>query len=220
MDLLKEVPDKSINCIITDPPYGIDYQSARRIDTERFDKLKGDDVVSTESLKELYRILCEDGALYLFTRWDVFPQWVEQVKKSGFMVKNCIIWNRVVHGLGDLNGSYAPMYDMIIFATKGNHKLKNGRPKDILTFKRVEANKLVHPTQKPVSLIRHLILNSTDEKDIILDCFAGSGTTLVASKQTNRQYIGIEIVKEYCDIAERRLSQKTLSEVSLLSSHD
>ena len=131
--------------------------------------------------------------------------WLEAIKKAGFNVKNCIIWDRVVHGLGDLKGGYAPTYDMIIFATKERHILKGRRPKDVVRVKRVDADKLVHPTQKPIELIRQLIVNSSNKQDIVLDCYSGSGVVAVACKQLNRNFIGFEISKEYCDIAENRL---------------
>jgi len=210
MEVIREIPDRSISCVLTDPPYGIDYQSAWRIDTERFNKLEGDKGIDVGFIKEAFRILKEDGAFYLFTRWDVYPEWIKATKEVGFTIKNCIIWDRVVHGLGDLNGSYAPTYDMIIFAVKGKHILKDKRPKDVIRIKRVDADKLVHPTQKPIELIRHLIKNSTEEGECVFDGYAGSGTTAKACKELNRGYICVEIDKNYFDIMQKRLSQETL----------
>lgn len=210
MQFIKELESQSVHCIITDPPYGIDYQSARRIDTERFDKLEGDKEIDVNFIKEAFRILKEGGAFYLFTRWDVFPKWFEATKRAGFNVKNCIIWDRVIHGLGDLEGSYAPMYDMIIFAVKGKHKLKDGRPKDIIRVKRVDADKLVHPTQKPLALVRQLIKNSTNDGDIVFDGYAGSGTTAKACKELNRRYICVEIDKGYFEVMQNQLKQQVL----------
>lgn len=112
-----------------------------------------------------------------------------------------------MHGLGDLNGSYAPQYDIIIFATKGRHILKDGRPKDIIKVKRVEPEYLLHPTEKPLSLIKQLVSNSTKQGDTILDPFMGSGTTGVACQQLNRNFIGYEISPDYFKIAEKRINE-------------
>lgn len=85
-------------------------------------------------------------------------------------------------------------------------------PKTVLEYSIIQGGNEYtgHPTQKPIKLIRYLIKASTNEDDLVLDCFAGSGTTLVASKQLNRNFIGFEISKEYCDIANKRLSQERL----------
>jgi DNA modification methylase len=204
-EIMKNMEYKSIDLIVTDPPYGIDYQSAWRIDSERFDKIIGDKEINCSFLNNCKYILKQETALYLFTRWDVEPKWVVEVKKSGFIVKNIIIWDRIIHGLGDLKGCYAPSYDMIIFATKGRHILRNGRPKDIIRVKRVDSIKLIHPNQKPVGLVEKIISNSSNIGDTVLDPFLGSGTTLVAAERLNRNSIGIDISKEWCEKSYERL---------------
>ena len=208
---LKRIPDKSVDLILTDPPYGIDYQSAWRIDTERFDKIEGDQEIQIDFIKEAYRLLKDDSAMYVFTRWDVYPEWFKAIQEQGFRVKNIIVWDRVIHGLGDLNGSYAPQHDFIIFAVKGKPTFKNGRPKDVIRATRPNVDKMVHPTEKPIKVIRQLIENSTNKNDIVLDCFMGSGTTALACKQLNRRWVGFEISPEYCKIIEKRLSQKIMT---------
>jgi DNA modification methylase len=209
IELMQQLPAESVDCIITDPPYGINYQSAWRIDSERFDKLDGDLKIDTSCIPLFYRLLKEGSALYIFTRWDVYPEWLNAISRSGFMVKNCLIWDRGIHGLGDLNGCYAPRYDMIIFATKGRHLLKGGRPIDVIKVNRIDPEHLLHPTEKPVKLIRYLIEHSTKEKDIILDSFMGSGTTGVACQQLDREFIGMELNEAYFRIAEKRINEAT-----------
>lgn len=204
---MKEIPDNSVDLVLTDPPYGINYQSAWRIDTKRFEKIIGDREIKIDFIKEAYRLLKDDTAMYVFTRWDVYPIWLKAIEKVGFKVKNIIVWDRVIHGIGDLNGRYAPQHDFIIFAVKGRPIFKNGRPKDLIRATRPNINKMVHPTEKPIKIIRQLIQNSSDENNAILDPFMGSGTTAVACKWLNRNFIGFEISQEYCDIAEKRLSK-------------
>lgn len=210
LEVMKQIPDGSIDLVVTDPPYGINFQSAKRIESERFEVLANDEKIDASFLKDLFTKLKEGGGLYLFTRWDVYPIWMLAVKEAGFMVKNCIVWDRMAHGMGDLDGAYAYQHDFIIFATKGRHLLKGQkRPKDILKVCRPNPNDIVHPTQKPVELIKILLNNSSKEGDTILDCFGGSGTTHIACKQLGRNCITIELNPDYCKIAEERLKAVT-----------
>jgi site-specific DNA-methyltransferase (adenine-specific) len=204
--------DNSVDCIITDPPYGIDYQSARRIDTQRFDKIEGDKLPHIWWLNEGYRVLKDGGTLLCFCRWDVQEIFMKAIECAGFYVKNQVIWDRIIHGLGDLKGSFAPTYDIILFAVKGKFEFINGRPKDVLRFVRVSPDKLLHPNEKPIELIKYLVGILTNKKNIVLDCFVGCGTTSVACKYMERNFIGFEISKEYCDIANNRLKQKVFTD--------
>jgi len=106
--------------------------------------------------------------------------------------------------MGDLQGNYAEKYEMIIFATKGNRiLLGNKRPINVLDFART--NNSNHPTEKPVELLKELIRNSTIEGETVLDYFAGSGSTLVASKELGRKWIGIEMDENYVNVIKERL---------------
>ena len=106
--------------------------------------------------------------------------------------------------MGDLKGSYAPKYEMIIFAHKGRRILNGFRYADIIQAKRT-GNKY-HPTEKPTDLLELFINNSTDESNTVLDCFMGSGSTGVACINTNRKFIGIELDNTYFNIARERIS--------------
>lgn len=205
LEVMKQIPDNSIDLIVTDPPYGISFQSAWRIESERFDRLENDDKIDPTFLMEAFRVVNEGGAVYIFTRWDVYVKWFEATKTAGFDVTNCIVWDRMMHGMGDLQGAYAYQHDFIIYATKGKHILRGKRPKDILRVCRPHPNEIVHPTQKPVELLQKLIEKSSDQDDLVLDPFLGSGTTAVACKQLNRKFIGIELNPDYCKIAEQRV---------------
>ena len=116
------------------------------------------------------------------------------------------------HGMGDLTGSFAPMHDVIWYATKGRRifnkaNLYDIRPKSVLSHKRPSPGQdYGHPTVKPIGLLRELIKGTDDGTDgIVLDPFLGSGSTAVACIKEDRKYIGIEIEKEYVDIAGKRV---------------
>jgi site-specific DNA-methyltransferase (adenine-specific) len=122
-----------------------------------------------------------------------------------FKLKNILIWVKNNTSMGDLYGSYAPKYEMILFGVKGKRKLIDGRDPDILTFKRT--NNVFHPTQKPVDLLEYFIKKSSVKNDIILDPFMGSGSTGVACANTKRCFIGIEKDEQYFLTAKDRLRE-------------
>ena len=95
------------------------------------------------------------------------------------------------------------------------HILRGGRPHDVIRIQRVNPECLVHPAEKPEKLIAQLILSSSDENDIVLDPFLGSGTTAVVCKKLGRHFIGIEKNHEYCNIARKRLQDSNLVKHSL-----
>lgn len=109
--------------------------------------------------------------------------------------------------MGDLKGSFAPRYEAIIFATKGRYELPGKRPDDLIACAKVGNQSLTHPNEKPVALLEQLIEATTIPGALILDPFAGSGSTLAAAAKTGRQYIGIEIDKQYSKLAAARAAE-------------
>jgi site-specific DNA-methyltransferase (adenine-specific) len=190
--------------VVTDPPYGMEFRSNYR--KVRYERIANDGNVdwTEEVIGELYRVMKPDTALYWFCSFHSIDVFLSVIKNK-FNIKNILIWEKNNTGMGDLTGSYAPKYEMIIFAHKGRRLLNGRRDPDILHFNRT-GNKN-HPTEKPVDLLEYLISKSSNEGDLILDPFIGSGSTAVACKNINRQYIGIEIDLEYYRIATERLKE-------------
>lgn len=205
---MRTLPEKSVDLIITDPPYGIAYSSNYR--KKKFDVVDNDDITNVAWLIYASRLLKPNGAIYCFTRWDVVGKWKSMFEFFGLKVKNCIVWDKELTGMGDLKGAYAPCHEIILYVSRNQHILRRGRPRDLIRIKRITGIRK-HPTEKPPELIRELILNSSDEGDLILDPFVGSGTTAVASVNTKRKFIGFEINKDYCEIANKRLQQSILN---------
>lgn len=220
IEKLDILPTNSIDLVITDPPYGIDFQNDWQNGDNQFEKMENDDKIDTSFIPKIDKVTKDNSALYLFTRWDVYPEWLKAVKQSDFKVKNCIVWDKVKHGLGDLQKSYAPTHEFIIYAVKGENEINGKRPQDIMRDRRVLHGEKQHPAEKPVSLISELIKNSSDKGDIVLDPFAGSGSTLVAAEIHDRNYIGIEIAEKFVDLARKRIkeseSQKKITDLSSL----
>ena len=211
LEVMKELEDESIDCIIADPPYGINY--SRHITNKRFDFIQNDNCLDWLGLciQGLHRILLNNNNLYMFCSWHNVDYFKQSIGKL-FHIKNMLVWDKGGGGMGDLRTDYGNVYELIMFACKypNNQKALNGkRDNNILNFNR-SGNKN-HPTEKPVELIKYLINKSTNKNDLILDPFLGSGTTARACKDLGRKCIGIEISKEYCDIAVQRLAQEVLS---------
>lgn len=207
LEIMKEIPTGSIHAVVTDPPYGIAYQSAWRIDKrDRFDVIEGDTELDFTWLIEAHRVMADTSSLFVFCRWDVQGQFHDAIANL-FQVRSQVIWDRGIHGLGDLSAQYAPCHDVAWFATKGKFAFPNGRPKSVYRIDRLPANELLHPTQKPLPLMKVVINDLTKPGDTVLDCFAGSGTTLVACIQTGRNGIAAECDPHYHRIAQKRIEQ-------------
>ena len=211
LEYMKSMPDKSVDAVITDPPYGIDYQSARRTDRDLWKpKIQNDKEPYLKWIPEAYRITKDGGSMICFHRWDVAEEFRTAIIKAGYLLKSQIIWDKVVHGMGDLNGSFAPQHENMWFAIKGSYSFPNHRPKDIIRVSRVPAEQLVHPNEKPVGIFANLISNIVPAHGVVMDCFMGSGACGVGANKTQRNFIGCEIDPDYFKIAEKRIKEATL----------
>lgn len=204
LELMKNIPDGSVDLVLTDPPYGMAFKSNYR--KEKYNEIQNDKSLEwlERYISECYRVLKNNSAIYCFCSWhnvDVFKQAIE--KK--FKIKNILIWEKNNTSMGDLKGSYAHKYEMIIFAHKGRKLLNGFRYADIIKANRT-GNKN-HPTEKPVDLLKTFICNSTDENAVVFDGFMGSGSTGVACVNTNRRFIGIELDEGYFNIAKKRIEE-------------
>lgn len=204
LELMKNIPDGSVDLVLTDPPYGMDFQSHRR--KEVYAKIKND--TSLEWLDgyfaECSRILKDDTAIYCFCSWhnvDIFKKAFEKY----FKLKNIIVWVKNNHGSGDLKASYAPKHEFILYGNKGRRTFYGKRMEDVIFANKTKNEN--HPTEKPIDLLEQFINNSTEKNAVVFDGFMGSGSTGVACINTNRNFIGIELDKGYFDIAEKRINE-------------
>ena len=110
--------------------------------------------------------------------------------------------------MGDLKAQFAPRHDVVIFATKGRFEFPGKRPDDVIACPKVGNSSLIHPNEKPVALLERLIEATTEPGALILDPFAGSGSTLAAAAKTGRRYIGVEIDPKYSQIAADRAAKQ------------
>ena len=207
LELMKNIPDKSVDMVLCDPPYGIGYQSAWKPKEQRFSKIINDEKPFVNFIEQLPRIIKPNGGVFIFTKWSVQQRFIDEMTAHGLKPQNVLIWDKVIHGMGDLKRSFGNRYESIIFHANKDFRFVEKRPTDIIRFTRVSSDKLIHPNEKPVNLLEYLIKTSTCENATILDCFMGSGSTGVACVNTNRNFIGIELDENYFNIAQKRINQ-------------
>lgn len=215
MDVLGSMPAETVDLILTDPPYNINYASNRRVKNAKYKPLANDNTGDwiPEFAREAYRVLKNDRHLYCFCRHDTYPQFIQALQDAGFTLKRTLIWVKNNHGSGDLTGDYAPQDEWIIFCHKGRRKLFNGRSPNVLFYSKLSTKNQRHSTEKPVKLLKFLIEKSTQEGELVLDPFSGSGSTMYAAKELNRCYCTMELSPEYTFTTEQRrmeMSQNSL----------
>ncbi len=206
---MQKLPDQSVDLIVTDPPYLMDYRSNRRVAKEKFDKIlndKGSHELIKESFRQFHRVLKDNTAIYVFCSWHHVDFFKVEFEKY-FTLKNIIVWNKNNHGSGDLTGAYAPKHEFILFGHKGRAKLKGKRIPDVIDCPKVASSNLTHPTEKPIELLKIFIQNNSDENDIVLDGFAGTGSTALAAIELKRRFVGFELDANYCELAKSRVNQ-------------
>ena len=202
LELMKDIPDGSVDMILTDPPYGMSFQSGHR--TIRHEKIKGDHSLHwlDDFVDEIFRVSKYNTAHYMFCSFhhiDIFKQAIQK----RFTVKNIITWVKNNTSMGDLKGDFAPKTEFIIFFHKGRRLINGKRDSNVFEYKKTR-NEL-HPTQKPVDMIEYMLSKFSNEYDVVLDPFMGSGSTGVACQNTNRNFIGFELDETYFNIAKERL---------------
>ena len=202
LERMKEIPDGSVDMVLTDPPYGMSFISNYRKD--KYEAIQNDSNLSwlCEFIDESFRVAKDNTAHYVFCSFhniDVFKQAIE--KK--FKIKNILVWEKNNTSMGDLKADFAPKVEFVIFFQKGRRLINGKRDPNIFKFSRT-GNKH-HPTEKPVDMIEYLLSKFSDTGNTILDPFMGSGSTGVACKNTNRKFIGIEMDEGYFDVAKNRM---------------
>jgi site-specific DNA-methyltransferase (adenine-specific) len=145
--------------------------------------------------------------MFCFCRWDTENEFYNALNKAGWIIQSQVIWDRGIHGLGNLRRQFAPMHDNALFCTARDYVFPGRRPKSVYRIDRLSADKLLHPTQKPSGLMQRMLIDTTAKDWAVLDPFMGSGTTGVACVKTGRNFIGIEIDETYFKIAERRIKE-------------
>lgn len=212
LDGLRLLPDECIDLIATDPPYLMNYKSKYRKDKKhKFTKAIANDNnpdFIKSVIKELYRVLKNDSAIYMFCNSNKIDFFKQELENAGFKIKNIIVWVKNIRTAGDLQAAFGKQYEFIILANKGRAKFNGKRLSDVWSFNRVAGKEQLHQNQKPLELMERIIVKHSKPNDVVLDPFMGSGTTAVACIKKGRKYIGFEIDKEYYKLCTERIEKQ------------
>jgi site-specific DNA-methyltransferase (adenine-specific) len=204
-EIVRDLPAGSVHMVLTDPPYGMNYDSGWSGATVHLDGTRLCLRMYRELLPLLSRTMHDNAHLYWFTRWDVWPDAYDAIAPH-VPVRNALICDKGHPGMGNLE-VYGYSYEMVVFASKGHRKLNGGRPNSVFKMTPVPVAQRVHPTEKPVGLLSAWIARSSNIGETVLDPFVGGGSTLVAARNLGRSAVGIEIDERYCEVAAKRLAQ-------------
>ena len=200
LEVIKGIPDKSVDLVVTDPPYGVSLKK------KNMPYMIGDHINPMPRLyPDIHRVLKDDGAIFMFTSMSYMTEGFHSFQ-TYFKLHNIIIWDKINPIYPRSKSHFRLQYEPIFYGSKGLHILKNSKCGDIIQANIPRGHIRKHPSQKPVDLIKKILLSTLDDKVIILDPFCGVGSILVACKELGRKYIGIEISPEYCEIARNWIS--------------
>ena len=225
LELFRTIPDSSVNLIIADPPYNLGKDYGNNHDLKGFEEYLE---FTRKWTSEAKRVLTEDGTIYVFMGVRFISYLYDILdREQGFFFNSWVVWH-YTQGLGKTKG-FSPRHDdVLVFNKSKNFKfnldavrvpqkyyrarnnMRGANPGDVWKFSHVHysnPNRQNHPTQKPEGLLERMVLASSDEKDLVLDPFSGSGTTLRVCQQLNRQAIGFELNPEYVEMTQARLSE-------------
>jgi len=230
LEIMKKIPDNTLDLVVTSPPYNLKNSTGNGMkQNTKTGKWAGnalqngyshhDDCMPHDKysawqracLTEMFRIIKDDGAIFYNHKWRVQAGLLQDRHDivEGFPVRQIIIWRRK-GGINFNPGYFLPTYEVIYLIAKPNFKLvpKANRFGDVWEFTQEMKND--HPAPFPIALIERIV--SSTSAQIVLDPFNGSGTTCVVAASLKRDFIGIELSPEYCEMANKRVTgEETVS---------
>lgn len=214
--LIKELPDKSVDLIVTDPPYQIEELSGSGMLQEKrivnlmksLDDNELDVGVNEEIFNEWLRVLKKPN-IYIWCNKTMIPQLIDFFVLKQKLCFDIITWTKT-NAMPLCGGKYLTDTEYCLYFRKDiklNTTYETALTHYELPINIRDKNLFNHPTIKPINIIKNFITNSSNANDIVLDCFMGSGTTAVACKETGRQFIGFEIEPKWVKVANDRLNK-------------
>lgn len=192
--------------VFTDPPYGMSYDGGRS--KKDFGMIKGDNFQGADLIALVRDALAiakasskDEAAIYVCFPWRTYAEFEAAMKSCGMDINSCIVWDKKSIGLG--HQDYRPQHEFI-FYSKGCKFFGDRSQSDVWYMSRGSTSNYVHPTQKPVELVEKAICNSSKSGETVIDCFGGSGSTLIACEKTNRQARLMELDPKYVDVIVKR----------------
>jgi len=224
----KLVGNDTIQAIITDPPYGVGYVENKLDFSTKGKKHKkiANDQKRTEAENQVFceswlsavsPHLARPNSLYIFTSDTTLFALYKACQRENIHFGQLLVWVKNTSVLGRLD--YQAQHELIVYGWLGTHSFAKAKDKSVLFCPKTRKNTL-HPTMKPISLLRRLILNSTKLGDTVFDGFGGSGSTLIACEQTKRRCLMVEIDPEYCLVICERFTKLTGIKAELVEVSD
>jgi len=206
-----------ISLILTDPPYGVAYVEGKAHLTKikKQSKIIANDHEQTEEAYRLFTkewlgavkpYLSKKNSLYIFNSDRMLFALRNGILDANFKFTQLLIWIKNHAVVGRMN--YLPQHELIAYGWYGTHEFYKAKDKSLLFYPKPNKSPL-HPTMKPVGLLRNLILNSSKIGDWVYDPFGGSGSTLIACEHTKRKCLMIELDPEYCQVIINRFEKLT-----------
>lgn len=217
-DVIKRIPDNSIDFILTDPPYNLGQHSTGNIPLPGRSAMNNDvadwdmiDFNPEEWANEFIRILKPTGNLFIFTSYNQLGRWYNCLDHK-FDTSNFMIWHKTNPAPKIFKAGFLNSCEMIFTCWNKKHTWNFISQAEMHNFiespicmhpERLKDPK--HPTQKPISILKKMIEIASNEDDIIFDPFMGVGSTGVAAMELGRKFIGVELNKSYCEAGRRRI---------------
>lgn len=196
---------RMVDCIITDPPFGVDNLSKQATTPEgkkHTRKIANDESpeIAIATFKAVMSSLIpatrDDCDMYVFTSYQVLKEWLEMtdefLKPYGFLRKAVLVWEKDGPGMGDVNLPWGMGGEFIMYFQKGKREKSAKRRNFVLHTPQLRPMELIHPHEKPPALLEHLITASTNKGDFIVDPFGGSGSLVRAARNCGRSAVAIE----------------------------
>lgn len=211
LELMRGFPDRSVDLVVTDPPYIIETSGAgiyKQADKQYVKELNGiNNGFDEKVLDELCRVMKKINIYFFCSQKQIIPLLDYFVKKKRCNW-NLLCWHKT-NPVPACGNKYLTDTEFILFFRERGVKIQ-GEFNTKFTYyisplNQKDKKQFGHPTIKPLELVQNLVVNSSKEGDTVLDCFMGSGTTGVACVNTNRNFIGIELEPQYFEIAEKRI---------------
>jgi adenine-specific DNA-methyltransferase len=207
-----------VQCIVTDPPFGVDNQSnmaVTRDGKEYARKIANDESpevamrVFREVMDALLPKTADDCDLYVFTAYQVLKEWLGLLDdlgaRHGFVRKAVLVWEKDGPGMGDLD-SWGQGHEFILYLKKGRRARSDRRRNGVLHVPQLRPKELIHPHEKPTALLEILLRHSTDPGDFVVDPFGGSGSLARAARNIGRNAVCIELEEYNAKLAQEKLN--------------
>jgi DNA modification methylase len=210
IDALKQMPDDSVDLIIADPPYGISRNlncKGKRLGTTA--KLDFNFGEWDKFEKEWFGLAVHKtrGWMMTFCAKKDVGHFIDVLEKNKFIAVDVLVWQKPDPVPLNAKSRFLNAWEAVVIGKKPGAYWGSKYEHNIIKVQAPKGKNRVHPTQKPVELIKKLVALTTKKGDLVLDPFMGSGTTAAACVELNRNYIGFEISKEYCRLANQRLKK-------------